>query len=148
MQDPSGIQREQSSESSPPGPPHKTPGSTSLLGDNWNSQLQRILASDSFSTSNRHRSLLRYIVENTAQERWDRLKETTIAVEVFGRTLREGDALVRAAVAQLRIRLTSYYGTTTGRKDRFIITIPVDNSIRTGRYRAVMADNPTPSITD
>jgi hypothetical protein len=131
MDDTSNIQAETSSE-------RKAPVASSFLDDGWSAQLQTILASPDFSSTERLSSLLRFIVEHTARGNWDRLKETVIALEVFRRPLRNGDdAVVRTAVTQLRVRLNSYYG-STGRKDHIVISIPVDNKPRAGRYRAVV----------
>jgi len=77
-------------------------------------ELARILGSKCFATSERMRALLEYLVNQTLDGRADRLKEYTIAIEVFGR----GDdfdprieTLVRTEAWRLRARLAFYYET-------------------------------------
>jgi len=75
-------------------------------------ELERILKSDSFSQSERHRSFLGYIVEETLAGRGDRIKGYTIAVEVFGKPAEfdaQNDPYVRVEAGRLRKRLSDYY---------------------------------------
>src|SRR5258708_1575143 len=72
----------------PSSPPilKKPVGSASLFSAEL-AQLDKILASEMFmhSTQARYRRLLRYIVENSLQKKYGQLKESSIAVNVFGR---------------------------------------------------------------
>ncbi len=74
--------------------------------------LERVLASPVFRTSRRCQDLLRYVVENAALGRTDRLKERTIGVEVFARPASyepSEDAIVRVNANEVRKRLAKYY---------------------------------------
>jgi len=77
-------------------------------------ELARILVSQCFATSERMRALIEYLVNQTLDGRADRLKEYTIAVEVFGRG-KDFDprieTVVRTEAWRLRARLTRYYET-------------------------------------
>ncbi|MCS7043908.1 MAG: hypothetical protein N2036_05740 [Bryobacteraceae bacterium] len=74
--------------------------------------LEQVLASPVFRTSRRCQDLLRYVVENAALGRTDRLKERTIGVEVFSRPAEyepSEDAIVRVNANEVRKRLAKYY---------------------------------------
>ena len=75
-------------------------------------QLERILASFATSGANRRSRLLRYLVEQTLEDRPESLKESVIATEVFDRTPDydpQIDSVVRVEVGRLRARLAEYY---------------------------------------
>ena len=75
-------------------------------------ELERVLNSESFAQSDRHRSFLGYIVKETLAGRGDRIKGYTIAVEVFGKPVdfdAQNDPYVRVEAGRLRKRLTDYY---------------------------------------
>jgi adenylate cyclase len=81
--------------------------------DEVRSALERVLASDCFSSASRPSGFLRYVVEETLAGRGDRLKGYTIAVEVFdkpGNFDTQSDSQVRVEAARLRQRLAQYYG--------------------------------------
>lgn len=89
-------------------------------------QLERILASSVFSTSARSAQFLRFCVEQSLQGNQDQIKESTVAVEVFGRTPDYNprtDPIVRVHAKRLRDKLDSYY-TVQGSHDPIRITIP------------------------
>lgn len=74
--------------------------------------LETVLASPVFRTSRRCQELLRFVVENAALGRTDRLKERTIGVEVFARPASyepSEDAIVRVNANEVRKRLAKYY---------------------------------------
>jgi tetratricopeptide (TPR) repeat protein len=75
--------------------------------------LARIEASAAFRTSPRHRALLRYLVEHMQAGDLAALKETVIAVVVFGRPVARFDpkldSIVRVEARRLRERLHAYY---------------------------------------
>lgn len=67
-----------------------------------------------FRRSPRHRHLLRHLVTQALEGATSALKESVIAVEVFGRPAAEfdprRDSIVRVETRRLRSRLTAYYG--------------------------------------
>ena len=69
--------------------------------------------SAAFRSSPRHRALLRHLVAQMLGDEAATLKETVIAVEVFGRPAAtfdpKFDTIVRVEARRLRMRLTSYY---------------------------------------
>jgi adenylate cyclase len=75
--------------------------------------LERILASRSFSAAPRQQALLRHIVVETIEGRGDRLKEFSIAVDVFGRSSTFDprlDSIVRVQASRLRTQLAEFFG--------------------------------------
>jgi tetratricopeptide (TPR) repeat protein len=89
-------------------------------------QLARILESRPLEKSERLRSLLRFVVEESLAGRSASLKEYTIATAVFRRTVSydpKTDALVRVEAGRLRRKLEEYY-TGPGSADRVVIQLP------------------------
>jgi hypothetical protein len=89
-------------------------------------ELERILTSPDFARSRRMQGFLRYVVDATLGGQDNRLKEYTIAVEVFGRDESfdpQTNSLVRVEAGRLRRTLTLYY-LTHGRDDPLRIEIP------------------------
>jgi adenylate cyclase len=89
-------------------------------------QLERILASDDFDTSERSREFLRFVVEETLRGHEDAVNQHRIATSVFGR--RDDfdpttDPIVRMQAGRVRRALEHYY-LTAGREDRLVIEIP------------------------
>ena len=75
-------------------------------------ELQRILASPLFRRSRRCGPLLEYVVMETIAGRGESLKERSIGVAVFGRTLTydtNEDPIVRTSAAEVRKRIAQYY---------------------------------------
>lgn len=75
-------------------------------------QLERMLAAPVFSGSERPARFLRFVVEEALQGRGDRLKESVIGVEVFGRKPDYDpriDAVVRIEASKLRAKIKEYY---------------------------------------
>ena len=75
-------------------------------------QLERILSDFASSGANRRSRLLRYLVEQTLEDRAESLKESIIATEVFDRAPDydpQIDSVVRVEVGRLRARLAEYY---------------------------------------
>jgi adenylate cyclase len=75
-------------------------------------ELDRILASKSFSSANRLTKLLRYVVEKTLAGETDQLKEYSVGIEVFERDEKYDprlDSIVRVEAGRLRSRLDEYY---------------------------------------
>ncbi|MGB7265474.1 MAG: hypothetical protein WBC92_08165 [Terracidiphilus sp.] len=89
-------------------------------------QLERIVASPSFSGSSRAVQFLRFCVEQSLKGNHNQIKETTLAVAVFGRSPGydpKADPIVRVHAKRLRDRLDSYYA-TEGASDPIRIYIP------------------------
>jgi adenylate cyclase len=89
-------------------------------------ELERILASEEFVASDRLKSFLRFVVEESLAGRADRLKAYTIALEVFGRDESfdpASDPVVRMEAGKLRRRLEHYY-LGAGQRDAIRIEIP------------------------
>lgn len=75
-------------------------------------QLERILAHSNFQHGERYKNFLRYIVENTLESRFERLKERIIGSEVLGRSPdfdTSNDPSVRVVAGEVRKRLALYY---------------------------------------
>jgi TolB-like protein len=90
------------------------------------SQLGRILASESFTRAKRASEFLHFIVDKTLNGSEDALNGQTIAVEVFGRDMEfdaAADPLVRVEAGRVRQRLAEYY-MNEGQDDRVIIEVP------------------------
>lgn len=76
-------------------------------------QLRMLVGDEGFRTSRRSVEFLRYVVEATLRGEADQIKERTIGVEVFGRSLSYDpnlDHVVRTAATEVRKRLALYYG--------------------------------------
>jgi TolB-like protein len=89
-------------------------------------QLARILESPGFDATNRLRTFLAYVVEESLAGRADRIKGFTIAVDVFGRNSSfdaHSDPIVRVEAGHLRRALERYY-LTGGKSDPIVISIP------------------------
>jgi tetratricopeptide (TPR) repeat protein len=89
-------------------------------------QLSRILSSSLFANAEQSRALLKFVVEQTVNERADRLKEYTVGAEALGRGGSFDpriDTIVRAEASRLRTRLDRYYA-DEGRADPVEIAMP------------------------
>jgi TolB-like protein/tetratricopeptide (TPR) repeat protein len=89
-------------------------------------ELDKVLASSGFVRNERLSRFLRFAVERRLGNRDSELKESVIAVEVFGRKPdfdSKHDPIVRTEAARLRARLTEYY-VDGGRADPWIIEMP------------------------
>ena len=76
-------------------------------------QLERMLTHSLFSQSRRYPALLRFVVHTTLEGHADLLKERTLGVEVFNKRAQYdtgNDPIVRVTAAELRKRITLYYG--------------------------------------
>ncbi len=76
-------------------------------------QLELLVQDPVFRSSKRSIEFLRYVVDRTLKGAADQIKERTIGIEVFGRTLTYDtnvDHVVRTAANELRKRLAIYYG--------------------------------------
>jgi TolB-like protein len=89
-------------------------------------QLNRVLASDGFSRNERLARFLRFVVEQHLEGKDAEIKESVIAVEVFGRGSDHDpkqNSIVRNEAARLRARLNEYY-VGEGKNDGLIIELP------------------------
>jgi TolB-like protein/Tfp pilus assembly protein PilF len=77
-------------------------------------ELEKVLSSGAFQTSERLKNFLRYTVEQSIQGRADRIKEYSVGTDVFGRSASFDprlDTIVRTEARKLRSRLATYYAT-------------------------------------
>ena len=103
-------------------------------------QLGRILASSGFAKNNRLSRFLAFVIERRLAGRDEEIKESIIAVEVFGRSPEydpKQDSIVRTEAARLRARLQEYYG-TDGREDPVLVEIPKGSYVPA--FRRVASD--------
>lgn len=106
--------------------------------------VDRIVNNPDFTASDRARNFLRYVVEETLNDRADRIKAFSVAVEVFGRDETfdaQNDPVVRIEAGRLRRALERYY-LLSGKDDPIVIEIPK------GGYVPVFTSNPTPTVPE
>src|SRR6266576_330179 len=88
-------------------------------------ELERVLRSRWFITSQVRSQFLRFVVEETLDGRGDGLKETVVGDHVFGPGYDpRADGRVRRHAPELRKGLRSYYE-TEGRSDPVAIAMPL-----------------------
>src|SRR5258708_29111858 len=89
-------------------------------------ELERVLEGAVFKRNERLSGFLRFVVERRLEGRGHELKESVIAVEVFGRKPDynpKRDPIVRNEASRLRARLSQYYA-EEGKTDPLIIDLP------------------------
>jgi TolB-like protein len=89
-------------------------------------QLERVLESPGFARNERLSKFLRFVVEGHLHGKDHELKESVIAVEVFGRSTdfdSRLDPVVRTEAIRLRARLSDYYS-KDGKTDVLVIEMP------------------------
>jgi TolB-like protein/Flp pilus assembly protein TadD len=89
-------------------------------------QLERVLASPGFLRNERMSRFLRFLAEQYLEGNDNRLKESVIAVDVFGRKPGHDpaqDSIVRTEAGRLRARLAEYY-VGEGSHDPVVIELP------------------------
>src|SRR5215469_16660643 len=98
-------------------------------------QLERLLASANFARSERQSRFLRFVVERHLEGRDSEIKESVIAMEVFGNGNYDPqqDSLVRTEAGRLRARLAEYYG-AEGARDPVMIELPKGGYIPAFRH--------------
>lgn len=102
--------------------------------------LERLLRSETFGRSERARDLLRYLIDREQAGEAERLKGTTIAIDVFGKDAEfdpSTDAVVRVQAGRLRDLLDQYYA-GEGAGDPVRVTIPRGGYVPA--YRSVAAE--------
>ena len=105
-------------------------------------QLERVLESPGFSRNERLSGFLRFVVEGHLEGKDHELKESVIAVEVFGRIPgfdSRLDPVVRTEAIRLRARLSDYY-LKDGKADELVIELPKGGYVP--RFREI-----APSVT-
>jgi len=101
-------------------------------------QLERVLASPGFLRNERMSRFLRFLCERHLEGNDNQLKESVIAVEVFGRKPDHDpsqDSIVRTEAGRLRARLAEYY-MGQGKDDGIVIELPKGGYIPVFRLRA------------
>lgn len=101
-------------------------------------ELELVLSSPGFSRNDRQSKFLRFLVERHLEGRDRELKESVIAVEVFGRPPGYDpklDGIVRTEAIRLRARLAKYYA-AQGSGDPLVIELPKGGYRPTFRQRA------------
>jgi hypothetical protein len=101
-------------------------------------QLNRILASDVFSRSDRLTAFLTFIVEQTLDGQGATLKEHVLAMQLYGKGADFGaavDPIVRVDARRLRDKLREYYASAP--HDAVVISVPK------GSYAAIFEANGT-----
>ena len=89
-------------------------------------QLEKLLASPGFRRNDRASDFLRFVCDRALAGEHRELKETVIAIEVFGRKPDydpKRDAIVRTEAGRLRSRLSEYY-IGEGASDAIVIDLP------------------------
>src|ERR1044072_4499789 len=89
-------------------------------------QVERILASKTFESSEVHRRLLHFLSEKSLSGEAERLKEYTIGLEAFGKPESydpKQDSIVRLQVGRLRQKLAVYYQSESN-GDPLLVTLP------------------------
>ncbi len=110
--------------------------------------LKDVLQSPAFAGSRRRQDFLRYVVEETLAGRGGVIKETNIAVDVFGRS-NDFDAqtasIVRVTAAEVRKRLAQAYDGGLGTDVR--IELPVGGYQPAFHFLPMEEDEPEPAVT-
>jgi hypothetical protein len=89
-------------------------------------QIERIINSKSFETSEVHRRLIQYLAEKSITGEADRLKEYTIGLEAFAKPSSydpKHDSIVRLQIGRLRQKLAAYYQTEAAADD-ILVSLP------------------------
>jgi len=111
--------------------------SSELTPESVRATLDKILSSPGFANAERLTRFLRYTVEETLNGQTDKLKESLLGIDVFGRKPTYDprvDAVVRTEAVKLRARLRDYYE-SEGREDEIIIDLPKGGYIPAFRFR-------------
>jgi hypothetical protein len=89
-------------------------------------QIQRIVSSKAFKTSEVHRNLLNYLADKSLAGEAQNLKEYTVGLDVFGKPSSydpRQESVVRMHVGRLRQKLAEYYR-TDGVADPIVVDLP------------------------
>jgi hypothetical protein len=113
-----------------------------LEAEATHAQIQRIVQSKAFRTSEVHRNLLTYLAEKSLEGTADGLKEYTVGLDVFSKPASfdpRQESAVRMHVARLRQKLAEYYR-TEGADDAVIVDLPKGGFKMTFEPRPVSVD--------
>ncbi len=105
-------------------------------------QVQRIIQSKAFRTSEVHRNLLHYLAEKSLSGTSGSLKEYTVGLDVFAKPASydpRQESVVRMHVARLRQKLAEYYR-TEGVNDAVIVDLPKGGFKVTFEQREIAPD--------
>ena len=97
-----------------------------LEAEATHAQIQRIIQSKTFRSSEVHRNLLVYLAEKSLEGSADSLKEYTVGLDVFSKPASfdpRQESAVRMHVGRLRQKLVEYYR-TEGAGDALIVDLP------------------------
>src|SRR5262249_50792917 len=111
-------------------------------------QLERVLASPGFVRNERLSRFLRFVVERHLEGKDGELKESLLAIEVFGRSPGydpRQDPIVRTEASRLRARLSEYY-LGEGKDDQLIIELPKGGYVPTIRAFQQKPETTTPPM--
>ena len=110
-------------------------------------QLERVLSSRAFSSSERLSQFLRFVVEESIRGQADALKEWLLGVRVFGRNESFDpriDAIVRVEAGRLRTKLARYYE-TEGCHDPVLIQVLKGSYAPVFQARSALAHRSAPA---
>ena len=120
-----------------------------ISADSVMAELEKILASPGFATAERLSKFLRYAVTEHLSGQTDKLKESLLGIDVFGRKPSYDpriDAVVRTEAVKLRARLKEYYE-SEGSEDALIIDLPKGGYVPAFRVRGKEPkEAPVPAI--
>jgi hypothetical protein len=105
-------------------------------------QVQRIVQSKAFRTSEVHRNLLQYLAEKSLSGTADSVKEYTVGLDVFGKPASydpRQESVVRMHVGRLRQKLAEYYR-SEGVDDPILVDVPKGGFKVTFETREVRPD--------
>ena len=115
-------------------------------------ELERVLGSPGFTRNERLAGFLRFVVERHLEGKDEEIKESVLAVEVFGRNPDHDpkqSSIVRTEASRLRARLNEYY-LDEGKDDTVVIELPkgryvpvLHQSVCRGRGRRSIASQDT-----
>src|SRR6266576_1174343 len=107
-------------------------------------QIQRIVASKAFKTSEVHRNLFNYLADKSLAGEAQNLKEYTVGLDVFGKPASydpRQESVVRMHVGRLRQKLAEYYRIEGG-DDPIVVDLPK------GGFSLTFDARPVPSPAD
>ena len=115
-------------------------------------ELNRVLSSEAFETSDRNRRFLAYVVNEELEGRGDRIKAYNIATSVFGRGADfdpQNDTIVRIEAGRLRRALEHFY-LTSGESGHVRISIPTGTYVPSfvATTPGAFTNEPPPAMDD
>lgn len=118
--------------------------------DEVRTALESVVSSEGFASAGRLPHFLRHLVETALAGQPDRLKESVLGIEFFGRDPSFDpriDSVVRVEARRLRARLEDYYS-GPGREDRVRILLPRGGYVPEFSYASAPAPaQPEPQLT-